>query len=223
MTGGPFDVLESLLTIAGDAFTAISTSLRERRTGFSDAEAGDFLAGLSERTDTAPMPAVSPATLGFELDALPDSALLRMAAHVIEGWKPILILRDEALAATDLDEFLAVLRDRAAQFDAVEADSTKSITPENLLSSIHAAAVHQLRSAPAAAPDPAAEADLPTVSTAGPLTCENCEQVIELRTAYASIGGRDEVPVGVYFHRTTGTHGCPRIPGVDRTYARPQK
>jgi hypothetical protein len=58
------------------------------------------------------------------LDELPDSKLLRIAATIIAGWKPIL-LSTAVAALTDVDVLVQALRDRANQFEAVEADADK--------------------------------------------------------------------------------------------------
>lgn len=74
------------------------------------------------------------------LDELPDSQLLNIAATVLGGWKPIL-LSTAASALTDVDVLIEALRDRAAQFRAVEDDAR-----EPWLSTTHLGA-HLTRSA----------------------------------------------------------------------------
>ncbi|AKF14535.1 hypothetical protein SEA_CAMBIARE_33 [Mycobacterium phage Cambiare] len=79
---------------------------------------------------TAPAPlqrfttgeSIAPDMVRSALDELPDSKLLRIAATIIAGWKPIL-LSAQLAALTDLDLFIAALRDRANQFEAVERDA----------------------------------------------------------------------------------------------------
>ncbi|QBP30248.1 hypothetical protein KDW77_gp34 [Mycobacterium phage Pinnie] len=81
---------------------------------------------------TAPAPlqrytthaSIQPDVVRSALDDLPDSKLLRIAATIITGWKPIL-LSSAAAALTDLDLFIAALRDRADQFEAVERDANE--------------------------------------------------------------------------------------------------
>ncbi len=67
---------------------------------------------------------IQPDVVRSALDDLPDSKLLRIAATIITGWKPIL-LSSAAAALTDLDLFIAALRDRADQFEAVERDANE--------------------------------------------------------------------------------------------------
>lgn len=123
--------IESLATLAGDALSAVGAKLRTRREGFSDYEAGDYLlssafekceairadmAGRMEsdgpdqtwpQTWPIPQPDVREA-----LDELPDSKLLNLAATILVG---------TARCLTDVDVLVDVLRDRAAQFAAIEA------------------------------------------------------------------------------------------------------
>lgn len=81
---------------------------------------------------TAPAPlerfttgeSIAPDVVRSALDELPDSKLLRIAATIIAGWKPIL-LSSRLAALTDLDLFIATLRDRADQFEAVESDAAE--------------------------------------------------------------------------------------------------
>lgn len=115
--------LESLCTLAGDALGAAGAALRTRREGFADYEAGDFLlAGGRMESDgpdqTDPIPT---SEVRSAFDELPDSRLLNIAATVIAGWKPILLKTTGDL--TDVDVLVDALRDRAAQFAAVELDA----------------------------------------------------------------------------------------------------
>ncbi|ASR77234.1 hypothetical protein SEA_AVOCADO_32 [Mycobacterium phage Avocado] len=81
---------------------------------------------------TAPAPlqryttgaSIAPDVVKSALADLPDSELIRNAATVIAGWKPILLSAAVA-ALTDLDLFIAELRDRANQFEAVERDANE--------------------------------------------------------------------------------------------------
>ena len=65
------------------------------------------------------------------LDELSDSKLLNIAATIIAGWKPLL-LSVEAAALTDVDLLVQALRDRAAQFRAVEDDADEPFHPVQL-------------------------------------------------------------------------------------------
>lgn len=120
--------IESLATIVGDALSAFGSALRTRREGFSEYEAGAFLLGgdcslgrmESDGPDASSPAPILPADVRVELAELPDSQLIDLAAHIIAGWTPLLLRTTGDL--TDVDVFVATLRDRAAQFAAVEAD-----------------------------------------------------------------------------------------------------
>lgn len=85
-----------------------------------------------------PAPAIPRAEVRSALDDLSDSKLLNVAATVIAGWKPIL-LSTEAAALTDVDLLVEALRDRAAQFQAVEHDAGEAWqSPDHLHAQLHA-------------------------------------------------------------------------------------
>lgn len=67
-------------------------------------------------------PAIPREDVRRALDSRTDAELFAIAATVIEGWIPIL-LPDHVAAMTDVHLLVAALRDRAAQFEAVERDS----------------------------------------------------------------------------------------------------
>lgn len=78
------------------------------------------------------VPAITPDVVRSALDDLSDSKLLRIAATIIAGWKPIL-LSTAVAALTDVDLLVQALRDRADQFEAVEADADAPfLTPVHL-------------------------------------------------------------------------------------------
>lgn len=140
----------SVRVLAGDALIALGEKVRGRRVRFDGIEPADYDVTYQRHTEragwTAPAPlqryttgqSIAPAEVRSALDELPDSGLLRIAATVIAGWKPILISA-AAAALTDVDLFIAALRDRADQFEAVErdADSPLPLTPSDLLDTIN--------------------------------------------------------------------------------------
>ncbi|QFG09987.1 hypothetical protein KDW74_gp33 [Mycobacterium phage Antsirabe] len=100
--------------LAGDALIAAGVVVRGR----PEFSAQPQLIGGPAR--------IQPETIRSALDELPDSRLLRIAATIIAGWKPILFQSDEGRrAAGDVDVLVATLRDRANQFEAVERDADR--------------------------------------------------------------------------------------------------
>lgn len=111
------DAFEKLARMIGGVLPA-------RREGFSDYEAGDFLlsgddvrAGrmASDGPDQADPTPVPRADVRSALDELPDSKLLNLAATIIAG---------TARCLSDVDVLVDALRDRAAQFAAIEEPSS---------------------------------------------------------------------------------------------------
>lgn len=116
--------IEGLCTIAGDALVAIGTTLRTRREGFSDYEAGDYLLGSGRMESDGPDTAAPVDYRVRALAELPDSELIRIAATIIAGWKPLLLETTSAVTlGADVDVLVEALRDRAAQFAAIEVDA----------------------------------------------------------------------------------------------------
>lgn len=135
----------SVRVLAGDALIALGEKVRGRRVRFAGIEPADYDVDYQRHTDragwTAPAPlqryttaaSIQPDVVKSALADLPDSKLIRNAAVVIADWKPIL-LSAAAAALTDLDLFIAELRNRADQFEAIErdADSPIPLIPDDL-------------------------------------------------------------------------------------------
>ncbi|AKF14469.1 hypothetical protein SEA_FLAGSTAFF_32 [Mycobacterium phage FlagStaff] len=123
--------MTGIRALFGDAVIAVGTKIRGGLPNVLDDYDFDY-----QRHDfagwTAPAPlarytthaSIAPDVVRSALDELPDSKLLRIAATIIAGWKPILLSAHVA-ALTDLDLFIATLRDRANQFEAVERDASE--------------------------------------------------------------------------------------------------
>ena len=130
--------------LLGDALIAVGEKIRG---GLPNVDHG-HLAGAWESDGpllTQPQlvggPAlITPAQVGEALDELPDSQLLNIAATIIAGWKPLLITSEFGRAAApDVDVLIDILRDRAAQFRAVEDDADKRFpnTPRDLIDHLY--------------------------------------------------------------------------------------
>lgn len=112
-------VWNGMRALAGDALVAAGTKLSEQRGTFDEHQAAEFLAagGRMESDGPDEPPAY--------VDSITDSELLRTAAHIISGWKPLLLRgAGTEYSVDELDEFIVLLRDRAAQFAALEVDDT---------------------------------------------------------------------------------------------------
>lgn len=134
----------SVRVLAGDALIALGETIRGRRVRFAGIEPADYDVNYQRHDPaagwTAPAPlrtyttgaAITPDVVRSALDELPDSQLIAIAATIIAGWKPILLPTSTA-ALTDVDVLVAALRDRAAQFRAVEHDADEPfLTRANL-------------------------------------------------------------------------------------------
>ncbi|AHJ86583.1 hypothetical protein Jolie2_33 [Mycobacterium phage Jolie2] len=97
--------------LAGDALIAVGEKVR----GAGE----DWPANYYEPQLTGGPARITKPQIRSALDELSDSKLLRIAAKVIAGWRPLLV-RDHVAALTDVDLLIEVLRDRADQFEAVE-------------------------------------------------------------------------------------------------------
>lgn len=108
--------------LAGDAVIAVGTKLRG---------AGETWPATYYEPQLTGGPAkITKPQIRSALDALPDSKLLRIAATIIAGWRPLLV-RDHVAALTDVDLLIETLRDRANQFEAVERDADRPF-PNNV-------------------------------------------------------------------------------------------
>lgn len=122
-------------SLVGDALIAAGVLVRGNRTKL----------GIDETLPWADPRYILPAfksspiprdTIRSALDELPDSKLLRIAATIIAGWRPLLV-RDHVAALTDVDLLIETLRDRATQFEAIESDAAKPfLTTANLLETL---------------------------------------------------------------------------------------
>lgn len=114
--------LESLRALAGDALTAAKVALRTSCTGFYDYhEAFPDAAGRMESDgpdQAAPTPTIPRGDVRSALAEQSDSSLIAIAADVIHGWTPLLLKTSRDVSGADL--LVEALRDRAAQFAAVE-------------------------------------------------------------------------------------------------------
>ena len=119
--------LAAFRALTGDALIALGDWIGGGSPNFDGWTSTDHLLGGMESdgpdlTKPAPIPL---SEVRSAVADLPDSQLLRVAATVIEGWTPLLlaVTRD----ATDADVLVETLRDRAAQFEAVETDVERPI------------------------------------------------------------------------------------------------
>ena len=119
----------SVRVLAGDALIALGEKVRG---------AGEtWPASYYEPQLTGGPAKITKPQIRSALDELPDSKLLRIAATIIAGWRPLLV-RDHVAALTDVDLLIETLRDRATQFEAIESDAAKPfLTTANLLETLH--------------------------------------------------------------------------------------
>ncbi|AKF14895.1 hypothetical protein AVT46_gp34 [Mycobacterium phage MOOREtheMARYer] len=131
--------MKSLRVLVGDALIAAGEAIQGGLPSIPEFDPNYQRHTAAGWTAPAPLQtyttgeSIAPDVVRSALDDLPDSKLLRIAATIITGWKPIL-LSSAAAALTDVDLFIQALRDRADQFEAVErdADSPFPLTPTDL-------------------------------------------------------------------------------------------
>ena len=107
--------LDAIAAAGMEFFTRLGRAVDEKRTGFSDYEAGDFLAAGGRMECDGP-DAAAPGGADLRLDDDP-AELLREAADYVAAVAPV-------CDATYVRQLAAGLRDLAAQFDADEHPTT---------------------------------------------------------------------------------------------------